>query len=88
MPEHMKSRLKKTPMVILYEYSRTKDNEVIIHDSITARSHFFISNGTFMINNTERTDLAEYVIVTFDKNGKSLGTRGLQLLIEGKCLTL
>ncbi|XP_035618684.1 uncharacterized protein LOC118376109 isoform X1 [Oncorhynchus keta] len=61
---------------------RTKDNEVIIHDSITARSHFFISNGTFMINNTERTDLAEYVIVTFDKNGKSLGTRGLQLLIE------
>ncbi|XP_070959085.1 uncharacterized protein [Oncorhynchus clarkii lewisi] len=61
---------------------RMKDNEVIIHDSITARSHFFISNGTFMINNTERTDLAQYVIVTFDKNGTSLGTRGLQLLIE------
>ncbi|KAM9511898.1 uncharacterized protein ACWYII_046136 [Salvelinus alpinus] len=61
---------------------RMKDNKVIIHDSITARSHFFISNGTFMINNTERTDLAEYVIVTFDKNGTSLGTRRLQLLIE------
>lgn len=51
--------------------------------SIETRAHFFINNGTFRIDNTERNDSAEYRLDTFNADGEALGTRKLQLFIEG-----
>ncbi|XP_041713969.1 uncharacterized protein LOC121546793 isoform X1 [Coregonus clupeaformis] len=56
--------------------------KVKIDKSIETRAHFFFNNGTFRIDNTERSDSAEYRLETFNSDGKTLGTRGLQLFIE------
>ncbi|KAM9513559.1 uncharacterized protein ACWYII_046958 [Salvelinus alpinus] len=62
---------------------RNKPSEIVkFHKSIETRAHFFINNGTFRIDNTERNDSAEYRLDTFNSDGKTLGTRILQLFIE------
>lgn len=63
---------------------RNKPHKIVkIHKSIETRAHFFINNGTFRIDNTERNDSAEYRLDTFNADGETLGTRKLQLFIEG-----
>ncbi|XP_045579976.1 uncharacterized protein [Salmo salar] len=59
-----------------------KDILVIRDNPIKDRVHFFINNGTFRLNNTRSTDSGEYRLETFNSEGKSLWTRGLQLFIE------
>nr|XP_029517648.1 hepatocyte cell adhesion molecule-like isoform X2 [Oncorhynchus nerka] len=62
---------------------RNKHPKIVkIHKSIETRAHFFINNGTLRIDNTERNDSAEYRLETFNADGKTLGTRKLQLFIE------
>ncbi|CDQ71459.1 unnamed protein product [Oncorhynchus mykiss] len=62
---------------------RNKPHKIVkIHKSIETRAHFFINNGTFRIDNTERNDSAEYRLDTFNADGEALGTRKLQLFIE------
>eukprot|EP00063_Salmo_salar_P065918 XP_014040753.1 PREDICTED: uncharacterized protein LOC106593898 [Salmo salar] len=50
---------------------------------IKARSEFFINNGTFKINNTERSDSAKYCLEIHNSEGRYLETRGVQLIIGG-----
>ncbi|XP_042158852.1 uncharacterized protein LOC112220775 isoform X2 [Oncorhynchus tshawytscha] len=61
---------------------RIKQNK-IVHEFIKARSEFFINNGTFKINNTERSDSAEYSLEIFKSDGHYLDTRVVQLIIGG-----
>ncbi|XP_042181762.1 uncharacterized protein LOC121846922 [Oncorhynchus tshawytscha] len=49
---------------------------------IKDRVHFFINNGTFRLNNTQRNDSGEYLLIKYDSEGKTTGTIGLQLFIE------
>ncbi|CDQ81878.1 unnamed protein product [Oncorhynchus mykiss] len=59
---------------------KTKKDQCSVID--TDRVHFFINNGTLRLNNTRRNDSGEYMLEKFDSEGKSSGTRGLQLFIE------
>ncbi|XP_029515452.1 pregnancy-specific beta-1-glycoprotein 7-like isoform X2 [Oncorhynchus nerka] len=59
-----------------------KDKWVIKYTPIEDRVHFFINNGTFRLNNTRRNDSGEYLLGKYVSEGKSSGTRGLQLFIE------
>eukprot|EP00063_Salmo_salar_P080652 XP_014055487.1 PREDICTED: uncharacterized protein LOC106604897 [Salmo salar] len=77
----LKTESNDTAKVILKIRNRTPEI-VKIHKSIETRAHFFINNGTFRIDNTERNDSAEYRLETFNLDGKALGTRRLQLFIE------
>ena len=67
------------------EIMKTKKGKWLIKDTtIEDRVHFFINNGTFRLNNTRRNDSGEYLLEKYDSEGKSSGTIGLQLFIEGK----
>ncbi|XP_067455217.1 uncharacterized protein [Thunnus thynnus] len=54
----------------------------IVYNTMTDRSVFTPSNGTFRINNLIRTDGAEYTLITFDSNGRVSGQWTLQLSIQ------
>ena len=56
----------------------------IVSNLMKDRSVFTPSNGTFRINNLNRTDGAEYTLIIFDSNGRDLGQWTLQLSIQGK----
>jgi hypothetical protein len=58
---------KKDPTGASTEIFKIKQNK-IIHEFIKARSEFFINNGAFQINNTERSDPAEYCFETFNSD--------------------
>eukprot|EP00063_Salmo_salar_P093158 XP_014067993.1 PREDICTED: uncharacterized protein LOC106611884 isoform X1 [Salmo salar] len=65
-----------------------KNNTVRFHDSIKARSEFFINNGTFRISNTEKSDSGEYLLEIYDSHGTRLSTGGVQLIIGDGCVAL
>ncbi|XP_044219288.1 uncharacterized protein LOC122990177 isoform X5 [Thunnus albacares] len=54
----------------------------IVSNEMKDRSVFTPSNGTFRINNLNRTDGAEYTLQTFDSKGTVLEQRTLQLSIQ------
>ncbi|XP_064829648.1 T-cell surface antigen CD2-like [Oncorhynchus masou masou] len=64
------------------EILKTKGTLSSISVSFITRLHFFINNGTLRLNNTQRNDSGEYLLETYDSEGKSSGSRGLQLFIE------
>ncbi|XP_024284860.1 uncharacterized protein LOC121838660 isoform X2 [Oncorhynchus tshawytscha] len=72
---------KKDPTGASIKIFTMKNNTVIIHDSIKARSEFFINIGTFRISNTEKSDSGEYVLEIYYSNGTHLSTGGVQLII-------
>lgn len=53
-------------------------------NAIETRSVFTPSNGTFRINNLNRTDDGEYTLEIFDSEGVRLQLWILQLTIQGK----
>ncbi|XP_064829645.1 uncharacterized protein LOC135545742 isoform X1 [Oncorhynchus masou masou] len=61
---------------------KTKVTLSSISASFITRVHFFINNRTLRLNNTQRNDSGEYLLQTYDSDGKSSGSRGLQLFIE------
>ncbi|XP_044211192.1 T-cell surface antigen CD2-like isoform X2 [Thunnus albacares] len=54
----------------------------IVSNQMKDRSVFTPSNGTFRINNLNRTDGAEYILEIFDSNGQASEPRTLQLSIQ------
>ncbi|CAI5652029.1 unnamed protein product [Oreochromis niloticus] len=70
-------QLLKNSSVLLF----VRNNEVI-SNTIAHRFHFFLSNGTFRINNLSRNDSGNYTLRTFDSDGKTSGERTLQLFIQ------
>ncbi|XP_029627179.1 uncharacterized protein LOC115205382 [Salmo trutta] len=58
--------LKKKPTGASIRIFSMKNNTVSFHDSIKARSEFFINNGTFRISNTENSDSGEYLLEIYD----------------------
>ncbi|XP_042181764.1 uncharacterized protein LOC121846923 isoform X1 [Oncorhynchus tshawytscha] len=64
------------------EILKTKVTLVIRDTPIKDRVHFFINNGTFRLNNTQRNDSGEYLLTKYDSEGETTGTIGLQLFIE------
>ncbi|CAB1325232.1 unnamed protein product [Coregonus sp. 'balchen'] len=77
-------RFKKVRTSVIIEIFKKKNNTVIIHDSIKARSEFFINNGTFRIANTESSDFGEYLFEIYNSSGINLSTRRVQLIIGGR----
>nr|XP_029515446.1 uncharacterized protein LOC115129344 [Oncorhynchus nerka] len=75
---------KKDPTGASIKIFTMKNNTVRIHDSIKARSEFFINIGTFRISNTEKSDSGEYVLEIYYSNGTHLSTGGVQLIIGGE----
>ncbi|CDQ81879.1 unnamed protein product [Oncorhynchus mykiss] len=61
-----------------------KRNQVTFRGTSEKRSKFFINNGTLRLTNVERTDSGQYLAEIYDSNGLLLGTRRVQLDIEGK----
>ena len=61
-----------------------KGNKVTFRGTSEKRSKFFINNGTLRLTNVERTDSGQYLAEIYDSNGLLLGTRRVQLDIEGK----
>ncbi|XP_029297776.1 uncharacterized protein LOC115014832 isoform X2 [Cottoperca gobio] len=57
-------------------------NNVIITNNIQDGSSFIPSDKTLTLNNLSRNDGGEYRLETFDKGGKTLGKRTLQLTIQ------
>ncbi|XP_014067988.1 uncharacterized protein isoform X5 [Salmo salar] len=73
----------KGPTGVNTEILKMKKDILVIRDTPTKdRVHFFINNGTFRLNNTRSTDSGEYLLETFNSEGKSSGIRGLKLFIE------
>ncbi|XP_059202470.1 uncharacterized protein LOC131981948 isoform X1 [Centropristis striata] len=56
----------------------------ILTNTISIRSSFTVSNGTFRINNLSRNDGGEYKFEIFNSRGKLSEQRTLQLIIQGK----
>ncbi|XP_039473703.1 peroxidasin homolog isoform X2 [Oreochromis aureus] len=54
----------------------------VIYNTIAHRSLFFPSNGKFRINNLSRNDSGDYILQTFDSDGRLSGERTLQLFIQ------
>ncbi|XP_041751310.2 uncharacterized protein LOC121580321 [Coregonus clupeaformis] len=77
-------KFKKVRTSVIIEIFKKKNNTVIIHDSIKARSEFFINNGTFRIANTEWNDSGEYLLEIYNSSGIYLSTRRVQLIIGGR----
>ncbi|XP_014067989.1 uncharacterized protein [Salmo salar] len=74
---------KKDPTGASIKIFSMKNNTVSFHDSIKARSEFFINNGTFRISNTEKSDSGEYLLEIYNSHGTRLCTGGVQLIIGG-----
>ncbi|CAB1337026.1 unnamed protein product, partial [Coregonus sp. 'balchen'] len=73
---------------IILKIRNKTDKKVKIHKSIETRAHFFFNNGTFRIDNTERSDSTEYRLETFNSDGETIRTRRLQLFIEAPVSSL
>ncbi|XP_071251412.1 uncharacterized protein [Salvelinus alpinus] len=65
-----------------------KRNTVTFKRPTEGRSQFFMNNGTFRLTNVERADSGKYFLEIYDSGGERLGTRRVQLDIEGLCLPM
>ncbi|KAK2849598.1 hypothetical protein Q5P01_009432 [Channa striata] len=74
----------------IYRFQWTKNNTAIIHwrnnsfieNQIQDRSLFTPSDGTFRINNLNRSDGGEYKLEIYDSNGQTLSLRYLQFSFQ------
>ncbi|XP_008291375.1 cell adhesion molecule 3-like isoform X1 [Stegastes partitus] len=58
-----------------------RKNDVLVN-SISSRSDFTPSNGTFRISNLSRTDSGEYTLEIFNSNGEKTAERTLHLSVQ------
>ena len=77
--------------IFRYEWLKNKTTIIlhgrkdkIVYNTMKDRSVFTPSNGTFRINNLNRTDGAEYTLQIFDSDGHESEQLTLQLSIQGK----
>ncbi|CAB1337023.1 unnamed protein product [Coregonus sp. 'balchen'] len=61
-----------------------KRNKVTFKRPTEGRLKFFMNNGTFRLTNVERADSGKYFLEIYNSGGARLGTRRVQLDIEGK----
>ncbi|XP_063343395.1 peroxidasin homolog [Pelmatolapia mariae] len=74
--EKYRYQLLKNSLIILYVRNK------VLYNTIEHRALFFPSNGKFRISNLSRKDSGDYILQTFDSDGKSSGVRTLQLFIQ------
>ncbi|XP_042275547.1 uncharacterized protein LOC121902348 isoform X5 [Thunnus maccoyii] len=75
--------------ISIYKWNKNKTTLIlkgrkdkIVSNEMKDRSVFTPGNGTFRINNLNRTDGAEYTLHIFDSNGRESEQRTLQLSIQ------